>query len=72
MSAIFGTTEHPELFHPRNGILIHSHIEAKFESGHFAIVPDLPDDPTVEAILCGRRLSPKNIKYRSSIGILQS
>ncbi|KAN0076604.1 hypothetical protein V8E54_006746, partial [Elaphomyces granulatus] len=59
MSAIFGTTEHPELFHPRNGILIHGHIEAKFESGLFAIVPDLPDDPTVEAILWWQEVEPR-------------
>jgi hypothetical protein len=49
VSAIFGT-EHRELFHPRNGILIHNQIESKFETGLFAIVPDILDDPTVAQV----------------------
>ncbi|EEP82754.1 predicted protein [Uncinocarpus reesii 1704] len=33
MTAIFGETQEPELFSPKNGLLISNHVEAKFESG---------------------------------------
>lgn len=63
MSAIFGT-EHSELFHPRNGILIHNEIESKFEIGLFAIVPDIPDDPAIEQVIQWQEQEPKEYKLK--------
>lgn len=64
MDAIFGETESPELFDAKNGLLIYSGIEAKFESGLFAIVPDLPDDPTADQIVQWQEVSPKEYKLK--------
>ena len=63
MSAIFGT-EHPELFHPKNGILIHNQVEEKFETGLFAIVPDIQDNPTAEQVVQWQEQEPKEYKLK--------
>jgi HNH endonuclease len=40
MDAIFGETKTPELFSPKNGLLISSWIEDIFDSGKLVLVPD--------------------------------
>lgn len=63
MSAIFGT-EHPELFDPKNGILIHNQVEEKFETGLLAIVPDIQDNPTAEQVVQWQEQEPKEYKLK--------
>ncbi|EAW07120.1 uncharacterized protein ACLA_018240 [Aspergillus clavatus NRRL 1] len=46
MDSIFGHRRPPELFSSRNGILLSNVIEAYFDAGVLAIVPDLPDRPS--------------------------
>jgi len=41
MNAIFRETEKPELFSPRNGMIIFGQIEAQFDSGRLVVVPKL-------------------------------
>ncbi|KAL4787718.1 hypothetical protein BJX76DRAFT_369006 [Aspergillus varians] len=51
MDSIFGKKDAPELFSPRNGLLVCGTIERYFDSGKFVIVPDLPDRPPVAELL---------------------
>lgn len=46
MDAIFGKTKEPELFSPKNGLIISELIEKVFDSGFLVIVPQLPERPT--------------------------
>lgn len=48
MDAIFGREKgaEPELFPPRNGILMDTLAEKKFDKGLFAIVPLVSDEPS--------------------------
>ncbi|CAG7937422.1 unnamed protein product [Penicillium salamii] len=47
MDAIFGKRKHPELFSPRNGILVSVFIEQHLDSGKLVIVPDLENRPKI-------------------------
>lgn len=51
MDAIFGATEEPELFHPRNGMIVSRVVAEHLDMGLLAIVPDLPGDSGAEDIL---------------------
>ncbi|OGM44733.1 hypothetical protein ABOM_007399 [Aspergillus bombycis] len=51
MDAIFGKTSEPELFSPRNGLLIVSALEKYFDDGKLVIVPDLPERPHAAEVL---------------------
>ncbi|KAJ5382383.1 hypothetical protein N7517_000294 [Penicillium concentricum] len=52
MDAIFGKAQKgPELFSPRNGLLISAAIEEFFDCGKFAIVPDLSDGAKLPELL---------------------
>ncbi|OJD14679.1 hypothetical protein AJ78_05003 [Emergomyces pasteurianus Ep9510] len=64
MDAIFGKMEQPELFHPKNGLMLSSVVESKFNSGLFAIVPNLPDRPSPEEIAQWQESEPKDYKLR--------
>ncbi|RJE20901.1 hypothetical protein PHISCL_06769 [Aspergillus sclerotialis] len=64
MDAIFGQCEEPELFSPKNGLLISKNVEAKFESGLFVIVPDLPEEPTAEMITRWQQDEPREYKLK--------
>ncbi|OAX78318.1 hypothetical protein ACJ72_07375 [Emergomyces africanus] len=64
MTAIFGETQEPELFSPKNGLLISNYVEANFEAGLFVIVPDLPENPASEAIIEWHRSEPKEYKLK--------
>jgi hypothetical protein len=64
MDAIFGETDEPELFSPLNGLVISSHIETKFESGLFAIVPDVPDEPTPDDLQQWHNSRPREYKLK--------
>ncbi|OAX77751.1 hypothetical protein ACJ72_07946 [Emergomyces africanus] len=64
MDAIFGKMEQPELFHPKNGLMLSSVVESKFNSGLFAIVPNLPDIPSPEEIAQWQESEPKDYKLR--------
>ena len=64
MDAIFGPTDEPELFHPSNGLLIWRGFEEMFERGIFTIVPDLPENPTKEAIDNWHQTEPKEYKFK--------
>lgn len=59
MDAIFGKTDEPELFGPKNSLLMSKYIEAKFESGMLVIVPALPENPTAELIAQWQSKEPK-------------
>ena len=39
MDSVFGIMESPELFSPRNGIIVSQLVEKKFDKGFMAIVP---------------------------------
>ena len=43
MDAIFGIQDSPELFSPKNGILISKSAEEKIDKGQIVIVPDVPN-----------------------------
>lgn len=51
MDTIFGKKRPPELFSPRNGLLVSRAIEKYFDSGKFVIVPDLPDRPPLAELI---------------------
>lgn len=46
MSSIFGDEAQGELFSARNGMLLYTKAEQRFDMGYFALVPDVdPDSP---------------------------
>jgi hypothetical protein len=64
MDAIFGPTETPELFSPKNGLIVNSEFEAVFDKGLLAIVPLLPNDPSTVELGAWRNSEPKEYKIR--------
>lgn len=64
MDAIFGKTKTPELFSPRNGLMISDVIEEVFDSGFLVIVPQLPDKPTKGQLAGWLVKSPREYKVR--------
>jgi hypothetical protein len=64
MDAIFGPTDPPELFSPLNGLILCQEIEHHFDKGFFAIVPRLPDNPSIEDISAWNTSDPKEYKIR--------
>jgi HNH endonuclease len=51
MNSIFGKTSPPELFSPKNGILIYRTIEEYFDKGKIVIVPDIQAKLSTENVL---------------------
>lgn len=64
MNSVFGVMEEPELFSPRNGMLISHLVEKKFDKGFMAIIPRLPDHPTQPQIAQWNLSEPKEYKIR--------
>ncbi|KKA18479.1 hypothetical protein T310_7576 [Rasamsonia emersonii CBS 393.64] len=64
MDAVFRARKSPELFSPRNGLLISSCIEEFFDSGNLVLVPDLPDRPSVTDIRGWIKREPREYKIR--------
>lgn len=64
MDAIFGETETSELFSPLNGLIISTEIEKMLDKGVIAIVPLLPDGPTLEEVEKWNASEPKDYKIR--------
>jgi hypothetical protein len=64
MDSIFGMMESPELFSPRNGMIISDVVEKKFDKGFMAIVPRLPDRPTPAQVQQWNSSEPKEYKVR--------
>ncbi|KAJ5918166.1 hypothetical protein N7454_010541 [Penicillium verhagenii] len=64
MNAIFGKTKSPELFSPRNGLLISSTIERYMDAGKIVIVPDLPERPKVPELLKWLTSRSRSLKVR--------
>lgn len=64
MDAIFGPTEPPELFSPKNGLIVNSEFEAVFDKGLLAIVPLLPNNPSTVELNAWRNSEPKEYKIR--------
>ncbi|KAK2794863.1 hypothetical protein FQN50_009848 [Emmonsiellopsis sp. PD_5] len=63
MTAIFGQTEEPELFHPRNGLIMFDRVEDMFDCGFFVIAPDIPNDnPTADEIRRWQTTHPREYK----------
>ncbi|KAK2762018.1 hypothetical protein FQN53_007588 [Emmonsiellopsis sp. PD_33] len=63
MTAIFGQTEEPELFHPRNGLIMFNPIEDMFDCGFLVIIPDIPNDnPTADDIRRWQTTHPREYK----------
>lgn len=64
MDAIFGRRKEPELFAPRNGLLLYKNIEKYFDSGKLVIVPDIPDHPSVTNLNTWITKKPREYKLR--------
>ncbi|RAK95443.1 HNH endonuclease signature motif containing protein [Aspergillus ibericus CBS 121593] len=64
MGAIFGVTKTPELFSPRNGLMMASFIEDVFDCGKIVIVPDLPDRPKLAELLAWLGQETREYKVR--------
>ena len=64
MNAIFEATDSPELFSPRNGLLVSLQIEDAFDKGLMIIVPRLPNNPSTAEISLWNLSSPKEYKIR--------
>lgn len=74
MDQIFGKGSIDDIFSPRNGLLLHKHIESALDKGYFAIVPDVdidPQDPSMpemdqaarrDRLKEWERMSPKEFK----------
>ncbi len=62
MNSVFGSMESPELFSPLNGMIISTYVEDKFDRGFMAIVPRLPDHPTVAQMSLWNNSKPKQYK----------
>lgn len=63
MTAIFGAEDPPELFSPRNAILMHSKAEEAFDKGLLLIVPYVPNDSPAE-IQRWHQNEPKEYRIR--------
>lgn len=66
MDAIFGREKgaEPELFSPRNGIIMDTQAEKKFDKGLFAIVPLVPNQPSEAETAAWHASDPKRYKIR--------
>lgn len=64
MDAVFGEMGSPELFSPRNGMIVLQDAGEKFDSGFMVMVPRLPDDPSTAQISLWNRSEPKQYKIR--------
>jgi len=64
MDAIFGTTDTPELFSPKNGLMISTCIEKYFDSGKIVLVPDLPERASIIDTRGWIKRDPRQYKIR--------
>ncbi|RWQ91615.1 hypothetical protein C8Q69DRAFT_122967 [Paecilomyces variotii] len=64
MDAIFGTTDTPELFSPKNGLMISTCIEKYFDSGKIVLVPDIPEHASIIDIKGWVKRDPRQYKIR--------
>ncbi|KXG52810.1 uncharacterized protein PGRI_080660 [Penicillium griseofulvum] len=64
MDAIFGKTKTPELFSPRNGVMVSKYIEHYLDSGKMVIVPNLPDRPKLAQLLGWLNSDVRSLKIR--------
>ena len=64
MTAIFGETDEPELWSPRNGMLVSSQAEAAFNKGFLAIVPNVSDQASLAEISLWSNSEPKEYKLK--------
>lgn len=64
MDSLFGPMEAPELFSPRNGMIVSRLVEKKFDRGFMVIVPRLPDHPTLAQMALWNNSEPKEYKIR--------
>ena len=66
MDAIFGREEgtDPELFSPRNGMIMDTRAEKKFDKGLFTIVPLVSDEPSDAETAAWHASYPKRYKIR--------
>ncbi|KAI1211990.1 uncharacterized protein F4807DRAFT_472812 [Annulohypoxylon truncatum] len=64
LAALFGDDVRGELDTPYNGLLLNTAAEKAMDDGAIVIVPDLPDDPSVEEVTAWESTSPKDYKWR--------
>lgn len=66
MDAIFGhlNVNEPELFSPKNGLLMSTRAEALWDKGYFVIVPLVDDDASHEEVMAWHQKDPKRYKIR--------
>ena len=64
MTASFGPTEEAELWSPRNGLLISGTAEENFERGLYVIVPDIPENASVDEVSSWNMSEPKEYKIK--------
>lgn len=64
MDAIFGrlNADEPELFSPKNGLLMSTRAEALWEKFYFVIVPLVDDDASHEEVLAWHKKDAKRNK----------
>ena len=62
MDAIFGKHDRPELWSPRNGLLLSKQAEVRLRLGLFVIVPDVPDHQPLEDVLQWEAAETKRYK----------
>ncbi|QKX56247.1 uncharacterized protein TRUGW13939_03348 [Talaromyces rugulosus] len=64
MDEIFGKIRPEEMFSSKNGIIIHKSIEEQFDKGVFVIVPDIPDEFSMEQVRVWVTGEVRNYKIR--------
>ena len=64
MDNIFGEQDEPELFSPRNGILMLTIAEKRMDKGLFVIVPNVPDDHSQDDVSNWHQTAVKEYKIR--------
>ncbi|KAI4173616.1 MAG: hypothetical protein LQ343_002791 [Gyalolechia ehrenbergii] len=64
MESIFDEQDTSELFKAENGILWSQEAEVRFSAGHLCIVPNVPNEPTIEEITAWEVLEVKEYKVR--------
>lgn len=64
MDAIFGAMDPPELFSPRNGILMSKQAEKHFDKGHIVIVPTLSSNSSASDVNSWQHQHPERYEIR--------
>ena len=64
MDVIFGSQPEPELLSTSNGLMLHHEVERQLDQGNLVIVPDLPNNPSDDAVRRWHQAARKEYKIR--------